>query len=594
MKLFNCFVSLILAVSFSVNAAQQTINVGTTANDNTGDTLRAAMQKTNANFTELYSDKQAADADLTAIAAITAANDDFIQRKAGAWINRTMAQLKSDLALVKADVGLGNVDNTSNATERAAVRTLTNATISGASNTITNVAASSVLPPGSTTEIPFNDGGAWSTDTVLTWDKVNNALNVGDPNTASNDGGRIYISGTGAGAGSLGHVGFAVYNSANNVDADASMDFQTDFGSLTMFNAPSTNTNSLLTGGPSGARAVIASYGAIPLSLGSNGIERVRFPSAGGMTVNETSTFPAVTISGAAPGLTYVESDNGTDLKNWRAIVDNGVYVIQTRTDANGSGKNGLTISRGVTTAISNVAIGNATDNNTVTFNGTGTITVGGAVSSTNTLTGLRFIPTSATASGNSFYLPAANSPGIAANGAGQVWIDTKTGVRKSSITISASERAAVGGVTYTNTTQTGNSAATETDAFSHTLTAATLGADGESLEFEAAGTFAATASVDKRVKVVFGSTVLFDTGALAVTSAADWSLRGTIVRTGAATQKANVQFSSSFTSFNSSSDYTAATETLSNALTLKLTVNGTNANDTLAQFYKEKWFPFM
>lgn len=34
---------------------QQTINVGTVANDGTGDPLRTAFQKTNANFTELYS-----------------------------------------------------------------------------------------------------------------------------------------------------------------------------------------------------------------------------------------------------------------------------------------------------------------------------------------------------------------------------------------------------------------------------------------------------------------------------------------------------------------------------------------------------------
>lgn len=56
---------------------------------------------------------QPLDSDLTAIAAISPANDDVIQRKAGAWINRTPAQLKTDLVLVKGDVGLGNVDNTS-------------------------------------------------------------------------------------------------------------------------------------------------------------------------------------------------------------------------------------------------------------------------------------------------------------------------------------------------------------------------------------------------------------------------------------------------------------------------------------------------
>lgn len=36
--------------------AQQTINVGSAANDGTGDTLRTAGTKINANFTELYTD----------------------------------------------------------------------------------------------------------------------------------------------------------------------------------------------------------------------------------------------------------------------------------------------------------------------------------------------------------------------------------------------------------------------------------------------------------------------------------------------------------------------------------------------------------
>jgi hypothetical protein len=36
--------------------AKQTINIGTTANDGTGDSIRAAFNKANANFTELYAD----------------------------------------------------------------------------------------------------------------------------------------------------------------------------------------------------------------------------------------------------------------------------------------------------------------------------------------------------------------------------------------------------------------------------------------------------------------------------------------------------------------------------------------------------------
>lgn len=47
---------------------------------------------------ELDTEKQPLDPDLTAIAALTPTDDDVVQRKAGAWTNRTMAQIIADLA----------------------------------------------------------------------------------------------------------------------------------------------------------------------------------------------------------------------------------------------------------------------------------------------------------------------------------------------------------------------------------------------------------------------------------------------------------------------------------------------------------------
>lgn len=77
---------------------------------------------------------QPIDSDLTAIAALTPTNDDILQRKAGAWTNRTPAQVKTDLSLTKTDVGLSNVDNTSDASKP--VSTATQTALNGKVNVI--------------------------------------------------------------------------------------------------------------------------------------------------------------------------------------------------------------------------------------------------------------------------------------------------------------------------------------------------------------------------------------------------------------------------------------------------------------------------
>jgi hypothetical protein len=54
-------------------------------------------------FDTLY---QALDSDLTAIAGLSPSNDDFLQRKSGAWTNRTVAQVKTDLGVVTPGLAL--------------------------------------------------------------------------------------------------------------------------------------------------------------------------------------------------------------------------------------------------------------------------------------------------------------------------------------------------------------------------------------------------------------------------------------------------------------------------------------------------------
>ena len=58
--------------------SKQTINVGSTANDKNGDSLRNAFQKVNANFTELYTGYIS----VTQLKEIAAASTDFNDFKA--------------------------------------------------------------------------------------------------------------------------------------------------------------------------------------------------------------------------------------------------------------------------------------------------------------------------------------------------------------------------------------------------------------------------------------------------------------------------------------------------------------------------------
>jgi hypothetical protein len=69
--------------------------------------------------------KQPLDSDLTSIAGLSPTNDDVIQRKSGVWTNRSPSQLKTDLSLTKSDVGLSNVDNTSDTNKPVSTATQT-------------------------------------------------------------------------------------------------------------------------------------------------------------------------------------------------------------------------------------------------------------------------------------------------------------------------------------------------------------------------------------------------------------------------------------------------------------------------------------
>lgn len=108
------------------------------------------------------------------------------------------------------------------------------------------------------------------------------------------------------------------------------------------------------------------------------------------------------------------------------------------------------------------------------------------------------------------------------------------------------SRNSSVGGTLKVNTTVTGNIGAGEDDLISYTIPANTLANDGEYLEFDCWGSFAANAHL-KELKVYFDGDTIFDSFA-AVFNNKSWRAHGKIVRTSATTQAITCEFTVSGT----------------------------------------------
>jgi hypothetical protein len=150
-----------------------------------------------------------------------------------------------------------------------------------------------------------------------------------------------------------------------------------------------------------------------------------------------------------------------------------------------------------------------------------------------------------------------------------------------------------VGGVATVlnvNTTQVGNVGGGTDDLITFSVPGGTLANNGEYLHGVMAGSFAGNIN-SKTLTAVFGSTTFFTSGALSVVSAADWSLEFWIYRITATTQLIIAMYTSSFGTLSGDAIVTAASETLSGALTLKCTGAGTSNNDIVQKVLSvEKW----
>lgn len=126
------------------------------------------------------------------------------------------------------------------------------------------------------------------------------------------------------------------------------------------------------------------------------------------------------------PRLLLNESDLGADLKLWDIDLQGGILRLRTRTDADGAGVDAIAVTRGATTAISNLAFGNATNNPTFTFLGNGATTfTGNVTASSGRMTAQQFVPSATSVPTNGMYLPAGNTLGFSSNTVARVSIDS-------------------------------------------------------------------------------------------------------------------------------------------------------------------------
>ena len=134
--------------------------------------------------------------------------------------------------------------------------------------------------------------------------------------------------------------------------------------------------------------------------------------------------------------------------------------------------------------------------------------------------------------------------------------------------------------------TTVGNVGVGEDTLHTYTVPAASLAADGDRIKYEAYLSFAANGN-NKRVRAYFGSTVILDTGTVTYNNLTAWC-ELTVIRTGAATQTCFARlFGASVTTIVAN---TSASETLANALAIRLTGEATS-NDDIRQFISEIWF---
>lgn len=140
-----------------------------------------------------------------------------------------------------------------------------------------------------------------------------------------------------------------------------------------------------------------------------------------------------------------------------------------------------------------------------------------------------------------------------------------------------------------------GNIGTGEDDLYSDTIAAAQLANNGEKLEAEYGGIFVSSATATREIKIYFGGTLIFDTGALTLSLSSVWTAYVTIIRVSASVVRCMVSFTTEGAALAAYTSYTeVAGLTLANTQVLKITSEaagvGAATNDIVAKMAVVEW----
>jgi hypothetical protein len=145
----------------------------------------------------------------------------------------------------------------------------------------------------------------------------------------------------------------------------------------------------------------------------------------------------------------------------------------------------------------------------------------------------------------------------------------------------------------FSSVTAAGNVGAGEDDLFSYTLPASTFSADTQTIQANFAGFIIGHASGTRTIKIYFGGTNIFTSGALAETTNCSWTASVLLIRSSSSAVKYRVDFVRRTTT--STMTVSAVTGlTLTNTQIFKVTGESSTAADNDVTFYMGNgiWYP--